>query len=231
MSWEKRSDKIELMDLGPEFYTEKEYDDCLFKLDRVGRWLGGDQATFKALQNVSPKSILDVGCGGGFFTIKLAKMFPEAKVVGIDISQEAILFAKKQLAKMPKPPLNVVFLHQNDKKLMEPKKSFDIVLSTLVCHHIPDKDLSDFIQRCCSIAKKKVILNDLHRHPIPYYLFKMISPVFFRNRLIQHDGPISNLRAFKRHELEKYLTDAGIPSSCYSIKRRWAYRWVVEIKT
>ena len=44
--------------------------------------------------NFNPLKILDVGCGLGFTTNELKKKFPHADVVGIDISLEAIQFAK-----------------------------------------------------------------------------------------------------------------------------------------
>ena len=34
----------------------------------------------------SPKRILDIGCGTGVMTVKLANMFPDAQVIGLDIS-------------------------------------------------------------------------------------------------------------------------------------------------
>ena len=68
-----RSQEPELIDLG--HYNEKEYEECLYQLDRIGRFLGGDKATFKAFDHLfaPPSSILDVGCGGGLFTMRLAQ--------------------------------------------------------------------------------------------------------------------------------------------------------------
>ena len=44
--------------------------------------------------NFNPLKILDVGCGLGFTTNELKKKYPQADVVGIDISLEAVQFAK-----------------------------------------------------------------------------------------------------------------------------------------
>jgi 2-polyprenyl-3-methyl-5-hydroxy-6-metoxy-1,4-benzoquinol methylase len=223
-----RSYEPELIDLG--LYSKAEYEDCLFKLDRVGRWLGGDHATFKALKNMDhPLSILDVGCGGGLFTIRLAQQYPHAKVVGIDLNPHAIEFAQQQLSLMPNPPKNICFEHRTQPKLEEPNKSYDVLISTLVCHHLDDHNLIDFIHRACRTAKKGVILNDLHRHPIASLLFKIVSPLFFRNRLVLHDGPLSIDRAFARSDWIYYLDRAQLTPSQYSIHWRWAFRWLVEI--
>ena len=92
-----------------------------------------------------------------------------------------------------------------------------------------DEDLIDFLSKSCCVARHKVIINDLHRHPLAFYLFKIISPIFFRNRLIQNDGPISICRAFTRQELNYYLKKIGLNNSQYNISWQWAFRWLVEI--
>jgi len=229
--WKSRSLEQEIIDLGPQHYSLEEYRECLFHLDRVGKWLGGDRATFSALSRMdqSPSSILDVGCGGGLNTLKLALRYPKAKVVGIDLNTMAIDFANQRLASIPNPPRNLTFECRLQEKLEESEKSYDVVISTLVCHHMPDQDLIDFISRARQIAKKRVILNDLHRHPLAFYLFKLISPIFFNNRLVRHDGPLSIRRAFTHQEWMHYLKTTGITPSQYQIKWQWAFRWLIEI--
>lgn len=222
-----RSSEPEIIDLGPNHYSKEEYEDCLIKLDHIGRWLGGDRASFAAMRKMNLLSILDVGCGGGLFTTKLALRYPHARVVGIDLNANAIDFAKRRLASMKRPPANLSFETRAQEGFE--KSSFDVVISTLVCHHLSDENLKDFISHACLIAKKKVILNDLQRHPAALFLFKIISPIFFPNRLIQHDGALSIRRAFTFDELIHCLKMAGLKPSQYSIRWQWAFRWIVEI--
>lgn len=216
-----RSIHPELIDLGPAHYSPEEYEECLIKLDQIGTWLGGDRATFAALRNLKPNSILDVGCGGGFFTAKLAKKFPQAHVVGIDLNPQAIAIANKRHRSS-----NLSFELRTEEKLIEPPKSYDIVLSTLVCHHLTDDNLPLFFTAASQIAKKKVILNDLHRHPLAYHLFRLITPLF-HNRLIQNDGLLSIRRGFTKKELMALLHQAKITR--FSLKWKWAFRWLLEI--
>lgn len=218
----------EIMDLGPEYYSVAEYEDCLIKLDRIGRWLGGDYATFSILDRLNFSSVLDVGCGGGLFTARLAKRYPQAKFIGIDLNPLAIEFANHQKALSKTKLPNLSFMCPEQKELNELIK-YDVVLSTLVCHHMLDKELIDFLAKASRIAQKKVILNDLHRHPLAFFLFKMIGPILFKNRLVQHDGPLSVRRGFKNQEWINYLEKAGIHPSCYKIKWKFAFRWLVEI--
>ena len=104
-------------------------------------------------------------------------------------------------------------------------------MATLVCHHMQDATLIDFLKKACSIAKRKVILNDLHRHPLALWGFQALAPLFFRNRLIQHDGPLSVRRAFTREDWKRYLTAAGISPDRYTIRWQWAFRWIVESRS
>jgi 2-polyprenyl-3-methyl-5-hydroxy-6-metoxy-1,4-benzoquinol methylase len=224
-----RSKELELLDLGPEHYTEDEYRDCLFKLDQVGRWLGGDNASWRTLRkqvSSQVKSILDVGCGGGFFTSKLSKAYPDAEVLGIDICKEAILFAQKEHSTSG---TRLSYQHQKEKSLGTLKPSFDLIVATLICHHMSDKEFISFIKECLSISSGGILINDLHRHPIASAFYRIFSPLLFRNRLISYDGAISIRRSFIREDLERLLSGAGLCKSDYELRWHFPFRWTVWI--
>lgn len=79
-------------------------------------------------------SILDFGCGLGKTTFILKNAFPNAIVVGADISGDSIKEAKKQYS-------NIEFRSIED-VLSEPKYKglFDAIYIANVFHHIPIKD-------------------------------------------------------------------------------------------
>jgi 2-polyprenyl-3-methyl-5-hydroxy-6-metoxy-1,4-benzoquinol methylase len=168
MSYLSRSTQKEWMDLGPDYYTPQEYEECLCQLNSIGSYLGGDAATLRAIRRLPqmPKSILDVGCGGGFFTIKLAKHYPQAHVTGIDIAPEAIAFARRQLQNLTSPQSNITFSLPSTPQLNYVAGSFDIVTATLVCHHLSDDELVLFLRQAYHTANQAVVINDLHRHPL-----------------------------------------------------------------
>jgi 2-polyprenyl-3-methyl-5-hydroxy-6-metoxy-1,4-benzoquinol methylase len=231
MAHRDRSVEKEWIDLGGAYYSPEEYRDCLYKLDRVGRLLGGNRATYWAFKRLrhSPKSILDVGCGGGLFTQELAKLYPECHVTGIDTSKEAIQFAQQHLYH----PLlkNIEFSIPPKPQLEYPAKSIDVITATLVCHHLSDEELVLFLKESYKIANHAIILNDLHRHPLARLGFALLTPFFFRNRVVAHDGQLSIKRAFIRKEWIKYLQMAGIPLERCSVTWHWAFRWIVFIDT
>lgn len=225
----QRSHEKEWMDSGN--YSADQYADCLEKLDRIGCLLGGDRATFRAFRALKrpPCSILDVGCGGGLFTMKLAQRYPQARVVGIDIAPEAIAFAQERLQKGTPRLTNVEFHHTPNPELSFSKNSFDVVTATLVCHHLPDPVLIAFLKAADQIAAQAVILNDLHRHPLATAGFALMTPFAFPNRMIWHDGLISIRRGFIREDWDYYIDQAGIEKERFSLSWHWAFRWMAVI--
>ncbi len=225
----RRSLEREWMDSGN--YSASQYVDCLEKLDRVGRFLGGDKATFRAFDSLdrAPCSILDVGCGGGLFTIKLAQRYPSARVVGVDIAPEAIAFAQERL-RVASPRLNnLEFIHIPTPDLPFLPGSFDVVTSTLVCHHLSDSSLISFLKTADQIASQAVIFNDLHRHPLATVGFALVAPFAFPNRMVWHDGLVSIRRGFVREDWRLYRDQAGIAKERFSLAWHWAFRWMVVI--
>ena len=227
----RRCEELEITDKGPEYYTPKEYEDSLHKLDRIGRYLGGDRATYRALMRLNrmPSSFLDVGCGGGLFALKLSRRYPQSRVVGIDISSEAIAFAKRQLVCKSRSHGHVNFIHMKKPVLDFPANSFDVVMSTLMCHHLTDDDIVGFLRNAHIIAKEAVVINDLHRHWLASASYAVVAPLFFYNRLVINDGLLSIKRSFTRRDWESYIEKAGIPSREATISWHWAFRWVVVI--
>lgn len=222
----KRSNEKEFLDLGPEYYAHSEYIDCLKKLFVVNKLLGFFRSTVKILQIFSKEStLLDIGCGGGLFILHLSKFFPQMHMLGMDISPVAINDAQLSLSiwQEKRPDSRVSFLLQEQTQLDIPKNSFDILLATLMCHHLNDEELVIFLQQAYQIANKAVIINDLHRHRLAYWFYGLASPLLFRNRLITHDGLISIRRGFKRAEWQLLMQRAGIQN--YQLTWCFPFRW------
>ena len=67
--------------------------------------LGDSLKDFSMYANRLPKelknqkiNVLDAGCGTGHFTCSIAKQFPNANVIGIDLSSESLSIAKQLAA-------------------------------------------------------------------------------------------------------------------------------------
>ena len=79
------------------------------------------------------KSILDLGCGIGCFAFELAEK--AKKVVGIDISDKVIEYAKNNYSKD-----NIEYIVQDITKLSSLDETFDIIFSDMVFNYIEDYD-------------------------------------------------------------------------------------------
>lgn len=91
-----------------------------------------------ALAALAPgETVLDVGCGTGTLAIAAKRQLgPSGQVHGIDASAEMIALAR---AKAKKQHVDVTFEHAAAEVLPFPDAVFNIVLSTIMLHHLPRK--------------------------------------------------------------------------------------------
>jgi ubiquinone/menaquinone biosynthesis C-methylase UbiE len=80
--------------------------------------------------------VLDVGCGPGYFARMLAQTVgSHGSVVGIDAAPEMIEYANRKARSLP----NCRFQSGAAESLAFPDASYDVVVSSLMMHHIPDE--------------------------------------------------------------------------------------------
>ncbi|MCH9769914.1 MAG: methyltransferase domain-containing protein [Gammaproteobacteria bacterium] len=225
----QRSNELEWMDQAETIVSLAQYQDALTKLAKVGRWLGGDAVTFKELEYIrhSPQKIIDLGCGGGYFTLQLAKKYPQAEVLGLDIDSRAIAFAKK---KQQIQVNNLSFILCESANLAAYLKNCDIMTASLMCHHLTDEALVELIVLARKNVRQAIIFNDLQRHLLAYLGYGCCAPLMFWNRMITHDGLISIKRAFHRADWLRVFNRAGLDPSNYMVRWYFPFRWGVSIQ-
>ncbi len=80
-------------------------------------------------------AVLDVGCGTGLLAMEVARRVGRAgRVAGIDPGTEQIARARRSAARRDMP---IDFQIGVIEQLAFPDQSFDVVLSTLMMHHLP----------------------------------------------------------------------------------------------
>lgn len=95
--------------------------------------------------------IIDVGCGDGAITNKLAEKF---QVVGVDRSREALRHVKTQK-----------ILSSSD-KIDLPSNSFDLVLSSELLEHLPEEIFYRTIEEFKRLSKKYILLSIPNRESL-----------------------------------------------------------------
>jgi ubiquinone/menaquinone biosynthesis C-methylase UbiE len=83
---------------------------------------------------VKPRRIIDLGCGTGSTTLMLKQAFPEAEVVGLDLSPYMLVVADM---KAQKAGLKIQWLHSKAESVAFGDASFDLVASSLLFHETP----------------------------------------------------------------------------------------------
>jgi len=73
-----------------------------------------------------------------------------------------------------------------------------------------------------------IFINDLHRHSLAYHSIHFLTKIFSDSYLVKNDAPLSVLRGFTKKDWELILQKAGFNS--YSLKWKWAFRWLLIIK-
>jgi 2-polyprenyl-3-methyl-5-hydroxy-6-metoxy-1,4-benzoquinol methylase len=231
VSTKNRTDKEELMDdfsIGGDLLR-----DTLDKLENINRWLGGNLMTVKSLKKVlknHPKEqeliIADIGCGHGDILRDVAKFGRKngykMKLIGVDANPTAIAYANELSAEFPELSFKTEDIFSEKFK----NRKFDVVLATLFLHHFKEGQLVSFLENTLKQTKIAIVVNDLHRHKLAYYLFLFLA-VFIKNNMIIEDGLTSVLRGFKRNDLERISKKLKVKAL---ISWKWAFRfqWILR---
>jgi ubiquinone/menaquinone biosynthesis C-methylase UbiE len=96
-----------------------------------------EQALLRRYALPPEPEILDAGCGTGEIASRVAELYPRAHVLGIDILDDHLEFARQRYANLA-PRLR--FEHQSVFGLDAADESFDLTLCRHVLHSIPQAD-------------------------------------------------------------------------------------------
>ena len=113
-------------------------------------------------------TLLDIGCGAAALTIRCAKAFPKAKLVGMDYWGAEWNYAKEQCEANAKAEgvADRITFHKGDAAHLEdPDETFDATVSNFVFHEVRSaKDKRDVVREALRIVKKGGI-----------YIFRVIA--------------------------------------------------------
>jgi SAM-dependent methyltransferase len=223
----KRSYELEHLDKGD--YTADEYEGCIVELQKINRWLGDAHALKVSLlkeirdAKLEKFSVLDVGAGSGELLRVIAEssLHQSASLVGLELNaRSAQEISSNDSSK------NIHALRGDAFQLPFANAAFDYTMCSLFTHHFTDDNVVIILQELARVARRKIFVIDLHRHPIAYYFYTTIGRLFFHNRLIREDGALSILRSFKPDELLALGERAGLKQ--VNIRRAFPYRLILS---
>ena len=182
--------------------------DLAVKLLTLGKDRSIRQKTLN-LAHIQPgENVLDVGCGTGDLTL-LAKSAagPSGTVFGIDASPEMVAVAQH---KATQSGFAVDFQAGLIENLTFPDSTFDVVLSSLMMHHLPDETKRQGLAEIHRVLKPggRLLAVDFKRPTSG--VERLIQPFLFHRGLslgVQDLPPLMEAAGFQHVE----TGDAGIP--------------------
>jgi len=158
-------------------------------------------------------TLLDMGCGSGYGTAKLARELDTPFVVGIDVSENAITYALKNYHEP-----NLWFKKMDATALGFPTNFFDVIISFDVLEHLTGQEQHAFLVNMLNVVKVSGVCyvgcpnakvscgggNVHHKHELYAEEFvSLLSKYFAGVRLLCQDLILGGIR--KQEDWHKYL--------------------------
>ena len=203
--FKRRSDKLEYIDTGA--YTPEEYEGCIGELQLVNRWMGDAHTLKKTLfreieaESLTSFSVLDVGAGSGELlrvtATRARQTGRRVSAVGLELNERSAESISEESNRFDE----ISSVRGDALRLPFPDSTFDYVICSLFTHHFVDEQVVQIFREMSRVARRRIFVIDLHRHPIAYLLYTTLGKLVLHNRLLRHDGALSILRSFKEDEL------------------------------
>jgi len=160
--------------------------------------------------------IVELGVGTGELTAEVLQRFPDAGVEAIDLSAKMLEVAGQKLL----PYKDRVNLIHSDFGTYEFMREYDLAISSLALHHLPDKDKLKLMKSIHRSLKEEgvFIFGDLIQSPSPYLdkKFFRIWKNYLRLKGLSRDeienrvkGPLNNDLPATLPEILQWMKEAG----------------------
>jgi len=211
-------------DLAPATYAA-----VLADLARVNRVTLAARPTIAFLERALARRqnfrLLDVGFGQGDMLRTIAawaaRTGRHAQLVGIDLNPSSAPVARQ----MTDPALPIRYETGDYRELAgEP---FDLVISSLVAHHMTHDEIVAFIRFMEKEARSGWHINDLHRHRLAYSGYPVLARLLRCHWIVREDGRLSIARAFRPADWPPILAAAGLNPAIPEVRRFFPFRLCV----
>ncbi len=160
----------------PRVFNDKEWAEGYYKrnaknITRVGKRLA---AVLKRAGFEGGK-IFDSGCGFGAVAIELARTFPEAEIIGVDLGLP-LLDLGRSLAEQAGVGDQITLLEGDVQKLDYAADSFDLVVNSFMAHIVEDPvTMFNEIERVTK-PDGRIMITDLRRIWLGVFIKKLKTP-------------------------------------------------------
>ena len=170
------------------------------------RWLADATA---AMAPGTAFTLVDVGYGEGDMLRAIHRWATAAgfrpRLIGIDLNP-----LSEAAARAATDPVLGIGYRTGDVFDFAPAEPVDFIVSSLVTHHLDDRQVGRFLMWMETKAVRGWFVNDLRRHWFAFYGFRLLASVMRWHRFVRHDGPVSVARSFVPGDWARALANAGI---------------------
>ncbi len=168
--------------------------------------------------------LLDVGFGDGDMLRRIARWAKRrgiaADLVGVDLNP------RSEVAARADTPGDLPIRYLTGDYADQAGKSWDVVISSLVAHHMTHAQLVAFLRFMEGQARAGWFVNDLHRHGFAHWGFPILARLMRWHPIVRHDGTLSVARSYRPGEWVPILAEAGIDQA--RVRRFFPFRLCVE---
>ena len=217
-------EQMDAEDLDPAIYAR-----VLKDLAQVNTVTMARRPTLAFLNRVTARSstplrILDVGFGDGDMLRRIAHWakarHQSVELVGIDLNPRSAATANAHTS----AGLPIRFRTGDYADLAA--EPWDVILSSLVAHHMTHDQLVAFLRFMDQHAKRGWFINDLHRHGFAYAGYPLLARICGWHRIVREDGTLSIARSYRPAEWPPLLAEAKIQNA--RVFRTFPFRLCVE---
>jgi SAM-dependent methyltransferase len=218
------TEQMDAIDLDPVRYAR-----VIADLERVNRVTMAARPTLRFLDQLAsgrkPLRILDVGFGNGDMLRRVwhwsVKRGVDTTLVGIDLNPSSMAPAQGAT------PVDAPITYRIGDYAALASEPWDVVISSLVTHHMTDQERRDFVLFMDKVAKRGWFINDLHRHGFAYHGYPILARMMGVDRIVREDGQLSIARSFRPPEWAAML--AALPlSGAILVQRQFPFRLCVS---
>jgi ubiquinone/menaquinone biosynthesis C-methylase UbiE len=186
----------EAMAYAPDFDLARNLQDLRF----INRWTGARRKLRSMLGEYFDPSeafrFLDVGGASGDIPANLKEHFPAVRTLVLDLNPRNL-----RRAAPPKLAADAFRLPLRD-------ASCDVAHCSLFLHHFTNEQCVEILLEMYRVAKRLILIQDLHRHPIAHSFLPATRHIFRWHPLTVDDGTLSVAAGWQREELKDVLQGA-----------------------